>query len=125
MRELLMSVGILGMLASISGCATILSGTTQKVNITTETGKRTTVLVDGQRYEAPTIAELKREKKDKIVKPVECPEQEVLLKSEINYVTLGNLIFGGLLGFTTDYASGAMWRYVPDNVSVKCPQGGK
>ena len=128
MRKFLMGLALLSSVALLSGCATILSGTTQKVNITTETGLKTPVLIDGQRFEAPTVVELKRERKDKFVVPEACPDQKVLLKSEVNPAFLGNILFGGLLGLlgtTVDYVSGAMWKYVPENVNVKCPPSDK
>lgn len=105
----------------LSGCATILSGNTQKINVTTETGKKYTALINGQKYTVPSVIELTRENKDKVLALEECPDQQVLLHKEINPVFFVNILSGGVLGSTTDYASSSMWKYEPENVNVKCP----
>ena len=108
-------VGFLG------GCASILSGKTQSVNVTTDTGKKYTALIDGQKHTVPSVIELTRENKDKVLTLEECPDQKVLLHKEINPVFFVNILSGGVFGSTTDYASGSMWKYQPENVNVKCP----
>ena len=104
----------------LSGCATVLSGSTQSINVTTETGKKYTASIDGQKYTVPSVIQLTRENKDKIMTIEECPDQKILLHKEINPVFFVN-IFSGALGSTTDWASSSMWKYQPENVNVKCP----
>jgi hypothetical protein len=105
----------------LSGCATILSGDTQSINITTETGKKYRASIDGQKYTVPSIIQLKRENKDQILILEECPDQKTLLHKEINPVFFVNILSGGAFGSTTDAASGSMWKYQPENVNVRCP----
>ena len=105
----------------LSGCATILSGDKQSINITTDTGKKYSASIDGQKYTVPSIIQLKRENNDKVLTLDECPDQKTLLHKEINPVFFVNILSGGVFGSTTDYASDSMWKYQPENVNVKCP----
>ncbi len=109
------------LVAFLGGCATILSGNTQKINVTTEPGKKYTASVDGQKFTVPAVIALTRENKDKVMTLDECPDQKVLLHKEVNPVFFVNILSGGAFGSTTDFASGSMWKYQPENVSVKCP----
>ncbi len=119
--NLMFMVCMVCMVGFLSGCATILSGNTQKVNVTTETGKKYTAMIDGQKFTVPSIIELTRENRNKVLTLEECPDQKVLLHKEINPVFFVNILSGGVFGSTTDYASGAMWKYQPENISLKCP----
>lgn len=115
--SLLCMVCVVGLLG---GCATILSGKTQSINVTTESGKKYNASIDGQKYTVPAVIQLTRENKDKTMTIEECPDQKVLLHKEINPVFFVN-IFSGAFGSTTDWASESMWKYQPENVNVKCP----
>ena len=116
--RLLCVVCVLGLLV---GCATILSGKTQSVNVTTDTGKKYAASIDGQQYNVPAVIELTRANKDKVMTLTECPDQKTLFHKEINPVFFVNILSGGVFGSTTDYASDSMWKYQPENVNVKCP----
>jgi uncharacterized protein YceK len=104
-----------------SGCATILSGKTQKINVTS-TGKTGVEFeIDNQTFKTPAIVTVERENKDKIIKVLdeECSQKQILLNKKINPVFFVNILSGGALGSTTDYLSGAMWQY-DDNVQIQC-----
>ncbi len=100
-----------------TGCATILTGKTQKINLTSS--KPETVEVDGIEYKAPGIITLDKDDKDKVLTVKEC-NKKVLLKKEIEPTFWVNIFLGGVFGSTTDYASKSMWKYEPDNVDVDC-----
>ena len=121
MKKVLSFLSIVCMVGLLGGCATILSGKTQSINITTDTGKKYSASIDSQKYTVPSIIVLTRENKDKILTLDECPDQKTLLHKEINPVFFVNILSGGVFGSTTDAASGAMWKYQPENVNVKCP----
>lgn len=105
----------------LGGCATILSGDSQKIDVKTSSGKKVPVKVNGQQYEVPSIIEIKREKEDKLIRVEDkkCQEQQVLLPKKINPVFFVNILSGGVFGSTTDYASGSMWEY-DDKVIINC-----
>ena len=111
---------IAAMAVLLGGCATILSGEKQKLNFTTDTGESYTVLIDGAAHTVPAIIEIERKNEDKILTVEECPDKKILLRKDINPLFFINIITGGVFGSTTDYSSGAMWQYQPDNIDVDC-----
>mgnify|MGYP006266967637 FL=1 len=107
-------------LAALSGCATIINDSTQKINISTSTGEKVDVNVDGIPFQAPGIATVQRKKGDKLIttKDTRCA-QSTILPSSVDPVFFINVLSGGVLGSTTDYVSEKMWRY-EENVVVSC-----
>lgn len=121
-RFLKVSMLGLGGLFLMTSCATIISGTTQKIHVkTTPPGKEYTIDVEGEKHKAPSIIEVKRSKDTKTIRVEECPTEEEALKPKLNIITLLNIISGGGIGLTTDYLSGALWEYEPSEVTVGCP----
>ncbi len=101
----------------LSGCATIMTGNTQKINLVSS--KPQTVEINGTTYQAPGIIELAKTNHDQVATVKEC-NKKVYLKKEIEPTFWGNVILGGLLGSTTDFASNSMWKYEPSNIDVEC-----
>jgi len=107
----------------LSGCASIVSGTTQPVSVNTMTTTGADCnLVNSQgmwQLTSPGTAIVKRSRTD--VK-IHCSKDgfqdaEAVARSGFEPWTLGNLIFGGLIGLGVDLGTGAIHRY-PDAVSV-------
>ena len=120
MKKVVLLLVVLSLALFLGGCATILSGDSQKVNITTEKGAKYNVAINGQKYTVPAIIDLERKNADKIITVEECPSEQILLHKEINPVFFVNILSGGLFGSTTDYASESMWKYQPENVKIDC-----
>ena len=114
-KKILITTGAAAML--FSGCASIVDGGKQKVNF--QAAQPVNIIIDGMQYSAPAVIEINRSKSDKIVNVPEC-NKNVILKSETNGWFWGNIIFGGLLGSTTDYSTDAMWQYDQDTVNINC-----
>ena len=107
--------GVLG----ITGCATILSGKTQKVNLTTSNGKSADVTINGESFKAPGIVDVSRKGVDAVVNATgECQGQTLAAKT-VNPVFFVNILSGGAFGSTTDYANDSMWQY-QSNIEIKC-----
>lgn len=100
-----------------SGCATIVDGKMQTINLTSSKPKNVTI--DGVQYSSPGIVSIERGDKDKMLKMDGC-DKTILLKRSMNPMFLGNLIFGGVFGSSTDFASKSMWKYDQDNIDVDC-----
>jgi hypothetical protein len=99
-----------------SGCATILGGgNKQTISInSSKPMKGTMTYSDGsgmQHFTTP--ATLNVERKNKEIKLASNDEEfdTANLKNEINPWFWGNIIFGGLIGSTTDSVGGAAWKY--------------
>lgn len=103
-----------------SGCATILNDDSQKVNITTSTGEKADLSVNGRKVTAPAVIDVPRSKNPLVIRSVDgkCAD-ETIANNEVDTVFWINILTGGPFGSTTDYASEKMWRY-DDSVEVSC-----
>lgn len=104
----------------ISGCATVIHGTTQEVGITTDPSEAN-LCVDGrENYKSPAKITMKR-KDDHIVEVTKegFEKENVNIKSVISGAVAGNLLLGGLIGIGVDALSGGANRLEPDNINVR------
>ena len=110
-----------GVVISLSGCASILTDKTQRINVVSSSQKLQ-VQIDGRTQVAPGIITVQKENKDKTLSVITkgC-EQQIALNKEVEPTFFVNILSGGAFGSTTDYASEKMWRY-QDSVEIKCPE---
>ena len=114
---------------SLSGCASIISGREADVTINTnppaahvvvqnETGENIASAV------TPATISLKRgrgffKKAPRYVAKIEKQGYEpkrVAIRPKLNPWILGNVALGGVIGLAADSATGAMWRFTPDDI---------
>lgn len=104
--------------AVLSGCASIIEGKSQNINITTSNGQT----VDATVYTKAGIQEVKlphhfavqKDSQDITinVKEGRCnKETTTVAKSRLEPWFWGNILTGGVFGSTTDSLTGAMWQY--------------
>lgn len=117
MKKTLILSSIIGASVLFTGCATILDGKTQKINL--ESKKNYNVSINGQNFSAPGIISLDRSDNDAVINVNECNKQ-ILLKKEVNPTFFVNILSGGAFGSTTDYSTKSMWKYDQTNVKVDC-----
>ncbi|MGP7734853.1 adenosine deaminase [Oceanimonas smirnovii] len=111
-----------GVVISLSGCASILTDKTQRINVASNSAEKLQVQIDGRTQTAPGIITVQKENKDKTLTVItEGCEQELALNKEVEPTFFVNILSGGAFGSTTDYSSEKMWRY-QDSVEIKCPQ---
>ncbi|WP_375056837.1 adenosine deaminase [Zobellella sp. DQSA1] len=115
-------VATAGLVVTLSGCASILTDDTQRINVMSSSSQKLEVEIDGRVQNAPGIITVKKENKDKTltVKTAGC-EQQIALNKEVEPTFFVNILSGGAFGSTTDYATEKMWRY-QDSVEIKCVQ---
>jgi uncharacterized protein YceK len=105
--------------AFLTGCATIMQGTTQGVGISsTPTGAK--VSVDNlEKGSTPLVVELKR--KDNHIIKIEMagyfPHEATLTRSTSGWIW-GNLAFGGLIGLVVDAMTGGMYKLEPKEIAA-------
>lgn len=111
-------ISIFVLALAVSGCASIIDGKHQNVNLVPSTSGKVVATVISpsgvQEVTLPAVIHTERSKEDIIVKIEEskCYEESTqTVSSSVNPVILGNVITGGLLGSTTDVATGAAWEY--------------
>lgn len=104
-----------------AGCSTILTDDEQRINVISNTDENLQVSVDGVEQNVPGIITVKKENKDKVltVTSEKCKGKQVALNKTIEPTFFANILSGGVLGSTTDYASESMWKY-QDSVEISC-----
>lgn len=113
--EMLFRLSILVLAIVSSGCATILDGSSQPVNIDSSPhGAR--IYVNGIEVGTTPLSMLMKRSKSTMIlaKKNGYEDQQVALQTKINNTFWGNILTGGPFGSTTDYASDAMVEYSPN-----------
>jgi hypothetical protein len=108
------------MVCTLTGCATITSPSTERVNVNSTKNKSFTATLDGQKFRVPGSVKIKRNGDEKIIMTNEegCASATSIDK-EIETIFWGNILFGGGIGSSTDLATGKMWDY-DDSVTISC-----
>ena len=123
MQNRILKTVALGLVSlSLASCATLISGKTQKINVSSFGKENVKFEIDGRNYKTPAIVTVERENKDKVIRVLDenCYQKEVLVNKKFNLISLLNfLVPSGLFGLTTDYSTGAMWEY-DNNVHINC-----
>ena len=106
--------------ALLSGCATIVKGTTQIIPVSSDpTGARVTV-DNAPAGTTPTTVTLSRKQNHMVVIEKEgfAPESIAVTKS-MGGAVAGNIIAGGLIGWGVDAMTGAQYNLAPNTISVR------
>ena len=123
-------VALLGALA-LAGCATIVKGTTQVVAVTTPGVQGATCTLSspaiGSRVIVTPGTTTLEKSKDAI--SVRCTKEcyadgAGVISSNLQAMTAGNIILGGIVGLGIDAASGAMNEYTPEIQVMMMPTPG-
>jgi len=94
------------------GCASIINDKTQSVSVRSSVGSEISGSIDGIQFKGPVSVPVTRAKADKVI-VVDTPNcaNQTVLESSVSPAFFGNIIFGGLLGSSTDYSTEKMWSY--------------
>lgn len=119
MRNRSLIAFLIGSVATISSCATIMDGDSQTVTFNSNPSGAE-IFLDGKRLgTTPLTVQIKRERNKMFVAKKEGhDEQQMVLSTHLNSWFWGNIITGGVLGSSTDYASGAAYEYSPNNYFI-------
>lgn len=107
---------------SLCSCASIVSGTTQKVGVTTNVSGARCTLENPKGawtvYDTPGTAEVEKARGPL---DIECKKYGLrghqLVESTTEGMAFGNVVFGGIIGGGVDMATGAAYHY-PSSVHV-------
>lgn len=115
--RLLAALSMLGL--ALSGCATIVNGTTQTLTVNTNVPGAQVSLNNVPIGVTPLIVSLRRGQEGvlSVQAPGYQPFQAPITK-RINGIFFANILIGGTFGSTTDYITGAMYAYEPDTYYV-------
>jgi len=103
----------------LSGCATIMTGPTQKVPVNSNPSGAVAKVDGGMAAVTPTIFNLER-KTDHTIEIAKdgFRTATVILRHTMSGATCGNILLGGIIGIAVDGCSGAMFKLVPERVDV-------
>ena len=116
---------VIGAMLVIAGCASIMHGSLQTINVTSDP-VGATVKVDGVEVgTTPVVKDLARKSEHVIVISMEGYEDyEIKIEKAVDGAFWGNLLFGGLIGMIIDASSGAMYRLTPEQVYAELENKG-
>lgn len=119
MRKFIVSVFLAMWLAGLSGCATMVNGTSQKI-IATSMPSGATILVDGKKeFTTPTKLRLERRRDHELVFSKEGYKNEtVKIMHVISEAVGGNTLLFGPVGWGIDALNGCQYKLVPDKVHI-------
>lgn len=110
---------LVGLLASGGGCATIISGSTERIRFESEP-PGAQVTVDGRTYTAPVEVELSRDTGHRVefALPGHATMRRYVWRDDNTWV-IGSRVLGGFPGVVIDQAIGGGFDLEPDVVSVR------
>lgn len=123
MRKFTIALFASGLL-SLTSCATIISGSKQKVSFASTPSEATVYINEVELGKTPIETKLAR-KNNYDVKIVLDGYQpfETKITKKFNAWYLGNIMVGGIIGFIIDPATGAMFRLTPKQIQAEMAQG--
>jgi len=118
MKKMLMILMLLVGTFIFQGCASIISGSTQSITLSSEPS-RAKVRIGGNVFLTPATVELERKHNHSAIFLLEGYEtQQVQITKYINPWIFGNIIIGGIPGIVIDLITGGAADLKPDNIHV-------
>ena len=110
----------------VSGCSTIIKGSSQVVSIDSNV-KGADVKVNGQLIgKTPFSGQIKRGSSTEVTLSKEGYDSKtIIMSTNVEPVFFGNVFCGGFIGSTTDAATGAMYNYAPATYNLDLTASGK
>ena len=121
------SLAVLGAFSAMVlayGCASIVSGTSQTITITSNVDGAG-IYLDGQQVgTTPFTGKVKKNKESLRVEQAGFRTGTITLSKTLDAMFWGNIIIGGTLGSSTDFATGAAYSYAPATYHVELKADG-
>lgn len=104
----------------ITGCATIISGTRQKIIFNSHPGRAAVLIDEVEVGKTPFQIKLSRNRNYQVMIMLEgYKTYEVTLKRKFNAWYIGNIAFGGVIGLIIDPLTGAIYTLTPKEVNIE------
>ncbi len=126
MPKYIVVIALLIPIVFLSGCATIMTGSTQKVPVSSNPSGAVAKVDGGMAAVTPTIFNLERKTDHTIeISKEGYRTAQVILRHTLSGATAGNILVGGIIGIAVDGCSGAMFKLVPERVDVNLETAGQ
>lgn len=121
MRNKFSTALLLGMVLSMSSCATILTGTKDKITFNSAPEGAKVFHKGIEKCTTPCTAEIPRSLSKQMVtlEKEGFVSKEMKLTKKFNPVTLVNILLGGAIGVGIDCATGSLTKYSPQAYQVE------
>lgn len=107
-----------------TGCASIIHGTSQNIDIASDPTGATILIDDEEVGTTPFVAGLKRKERKTIRIELDgYSPYEVALDRKLDGWYFGNILFGGIIGLVVDAANGAMYKLTPSQIDAHLSGG--
>jgi hypothetical protein len=125
MRHIIYLASLVVVSFSFSGCATITSGTSQTITITSNVDGAA-IFLDGELVGmTPFTGKVKKNKNTFRIEKEGYQIGTVTTSKSLDPLFWGNIITGGTIGSITDFASGAAYTYAPATYQVNLRANGQ
>ena len=112
------------LLIAVAGCASIVDGRRESVSFSSDPPGAQIIINGKQMGVTPTSIVLERSDYDKanvVFKKEGYQDQQAVIETSLSMWFWGNVLFGGLIGSSTDAATGAMWKFTPNSYYASMP----
>jgi hypothetical protein len=108
----------------LSSCATIISGSRQKVNFSSTPSQATIFIDEVEVGKTPFEMKLKRNEEHHVMIKLDgYKTYETRLTKKFNAWYLGNILLGGIVGLIIDPITGAIYNLTPKEINAQLSQG--
>lgn len=109
-------LSLISLLLLVTNCASIVDGSNQVISINSNV-QGADVYINGIMVgKTPFSGQVKKQKDTQVrIQKKGYTSQTLLMSTSLPTAFWGNIITGGFLGSTTDYATGAAYEYAPNN----------
>jgi hypothetical protein len=115
---------LLSSILFLSSCATIISGSRQIVEITSEPSSAKVYINEIEIGQTPVQKNLKRNQEYQLTLKLDgYKTYETKLEKKFNAWYIGNIVFGGLIGIIIDPITGAMHKLKPEEIDGNLKSG--
>lgn len=115
---------LLSCLLLLSSCATIISGSRQNVEITSEPSAAKVYINEIEVGKTPFQRDLKRNQEYQLILKMDgYKAYETKLVKKFNAWYIGNIAIGGLVGIIVDPITGAMYKLKPEKIDGNLKSG--
>ena len=125
MKKFLLASISFGLIASLIGCATIMKGSDQNINFTSNPAGAQIKINGASMGNTPVVLKLKTGDEQSVRLELEgyLPYETKITKSISGWIW-GNIVFGGIIGLIVDFSTGAVYKLNQDQISAQLQKNG-